>query len=617
MKTLRFLAILAACATGIWAAEPTVEDAKKFLDTAEKRLFDLSLEANQAAWIQSTYITDDTEAVEARANERNIAEAVRLAKGAVRFDKLNLPPDMRRKMNLLKNGLVLAAPANPAESGEVTRLAASLEGRYGKGQYCPESKAGAEQPCMDIEAVTRVMASSNNPAELLDAWRGWHRISPPMRKDFQRFVELSNKGARELGFKDTGAMWRSKYDMPADDFAKEVDRLWEQVRPLYISLHSYVRWKLREKYGADVVPANGPIPAHLLGNIWAQDWSNVYKLAAPADADKGYDLTEILKKRDTKPVDMVHYGENFFKSLGFAPLPQTFWERSMFSKPRDRDVVCHASAWDIDAIEDVRIKACLDITDEDFTTVHHELGHNFYQRAYDKQPFIFRDSANDGFHEAIGDTIALSVTPEYLVKIGLLDKAPDASKDIGLLLARALEKVAFLPFGLMIDQWRWKVFSGEIPPDQYNKGWWDLRLKYQGVAPSIPRSENDFDPGAKYHVAADVPYTRYFLSYIMQFQFHRALAKAAGCPAAPVNQLNSLVLAAGSNTPLHRCSIYGNQEAGRRLNAMLEMGLSKPWQDAMFELTGQRNLDATAILDYFAPLKKWLDEQNKGKPSGW
>ena len=596
---------------GVWAAEPTVDEAKKFLDTAEKRLFDLSLEANQTAWIQSTYITDDTEAVEARANERNIAESVRLAKGAVRFDKLNLPPDMRRKMNVLKNGLVLAAPANPAESAEVTRLAASLEGRYGKGQYCPESKAGVAQPCMDIEAVTRVLANSNNPAELLDAWRGWHRISPPMRKDFQRFVELSNKGARELGFKDTGAMWRSKYDMPADDFAKEVDRLWEQVRPLYVSLHSYVRWKLREKYGADVVPANGPIPAHLLGNIWAQDWSNVYKLVAPADADKGYDLTEILKKRDTKPVDMVHYGENFFKSLGFAPLPQTFWERSMFSKPRDRDVVCHASAWDIDAIEDVRIKACLDITDEDFTTVHHELGHNFYQRAYDKQPFLFRDSANDGFHEAIGDTIALSVTPEYLVKIGLLDRAPDASKDIGLLLARALEKVAFLPFGLMIDQWRWKVFSGEIPPDQYNKGWWDLRLKYQGVAPSIPRSENDFDPGAKYHVAADVPYTRYFLSYIMQFQFHRALAKAAGCQVVTSNTLNVI------GTPIHRCSIYDSKEAGRRLNAMLEMGLSKPWQDAMFELTGQREMDATAILDYFAPLKKWLDEQNKGKPSGW
>ena len=601
MRTLRLSAALALFAAALFAAPPTVQEAKKFLDDAEKKLLALANEAGQASWIQSTYITDDTEAIAAKANERAIAESVRLAKAATRFDHLKLPPDMTRKMMLLKVGLTLAAPADPAESAEVTRLASSLEGAYGKGKYCP----GAGKPCLDIEAVTRIMATSTNPAELLDAWRGWHTISPPMRKDFQRFVELSNKGARELGFKDTGAMWRSKYDMPADDFSKELDRLWEQVRPLYLSLHAYVRNKLREKYGPDAVPASGPIPAHLLGNIWAQDWSNVYKLVAPADADPGYDLTEILKARNTQPLDMVHYGENFFKSLGFAALPQTFWDRSMFVKPRDRDVVCHASAWDVDNVEDLRIKICIDITAEDFTTVHHELGHNFYQRAYNKQPFLFRDSANDGFHEAIGDTIALSVTPEYLVKIGLLDKTPDASKDIGLLLARALEKIAFLPFGLMIDQWRWKVFSGEIPPDKYNQGWWDLRLKYQGVAPAIPRTEADFDPGAKYHVAADVPYTRYFLAFIMQFQFHRALAAAAGCPAQ------------GSNTPLHRCSIYDNKEAGRRLNTMLAMGLSRPWQDAMFELTGQRQMDATAILDYFAPLKKWLDEQNRGKPVGW
>ena len=605
MKTLLLLfapLVLVAQMSAPKAAAPTVQDVRKFLDDAEKKLFDLSLEASQASWIQATYITDDTEAVAARANERAINESVRLAKGAKRFDGVSVPPDMRRKLNLLKVGLVLAAPSNAADSAEVTRLASSLEGTYGKGKYCPEDKGGQARPCMDIGAITKIMAESTNADELLDAWRGWHTISRPMRKDFARFVELSNKGARELGFKDTGAMWRSKYDMPADDFAKELDRLWEQVRPLYTSLHAYVRSKLREKYGADVVPANGPIPAHLLGNIWAQDWSNTEKLVAPKDTDKGYDLTQILTARKTQPLDMVRYGEKFFTSLGFAPLPSSFWEHSMFTKPRDRDVVCHASAWDVDNVEDLRIKMCIEINEEDFTTIHHELGHNFYQRAYNKQPLLFRDSANDGFHEAIGDTIALSVTPEYLVKIGLLDKAPDASKDIGLLLARALEKVSFLPFGLMIDQWRWKVFSGEITPEQYNKGWWDLRLKYQGVAPTGARSETDFDPGAKYHVAADVPYTRYFLSYIMQFQFHRALAKAAGCPAT---------------TPLNRCSIYDNKEAGRRLNNMLAIGESKPWQDAMFEMTGERRLDATAILDYFAPLQKWLDEQNKGKPVGW
>ncbi|MGB7759875.1 MAG: M2 family metallopeptidase, partial [Bryobacteraceae bacterium] len=436
-------------------------------------------------------------------------------------------------------------------------------------------------------------------------WKGWHAIAPPMRKDFTRFVELSNKGARELGFRDTGAMWRSKYDMTPDEFAQELDRLWAQVRPLYLSLHAYVRNRLREKYGAGAVPANGPIPAHLLGNIWAQDWSNISPLVAPAGADPGYDLTRILKARKTSPTDMVRYGESFFKSLGFAPLPATFWERSLFVKPRDRDVVCHASAWDVDNAEDLRIKMCIDITAEDFITIHHELGHNFYQRAYNQQPYLFRDSANDGVHEAIGDTIALSVTPEYLVKIGLLDEAPDSSKDIGLLLARALEKVAFLPFGLLIDQWRWRVFSGEIPSGKYNQAWWELREKYQGIAPPVERTELDFDPGAKYHVAANVPYTRYFLSFIMQFQFHRALARAAGCPVA------------GSGTPLSRCSIYASKEAGEKLNKMLEMGLSRPWQQALYEMTGERDLDASAILDYFAPLKKWLDEQNKGKPVGW
>jgi peptidyl-dipeptidase A len=348
------------------------------------------------------------------------------------------------------------------------------------------------------------------------------------------------------------------------------------------------------------VPATGPIPAHLVGNIWAQDWSNIYPLVAPPNADPGFNLTDILKKRKMPPLDMVRTGEHFYTSLGFAPLPKTFWERSLLVRPKDREVVCHASAWDVDFVEDVRIKMCIEQTAEDFTTIHHELGHNFYQRAYKDQPVLFRDSANDGFHEAIGDTIALSVTPEYLVKIKLLDKAPDTSRDLGLLMNKSLEKIAFLPFGLLVDEWRWKVFSGEIKPESYNTAWWDLRLKYQGVAPPSARGEEFFDAGAKYHVPDNTPYTRYFLASILQFQFHRALSKIAGC-----------------TLPLNRCSTYESQEAGRRLSAMLSMGQSRPWPDALETLTGSRQMDATAIIDYFAPLSKWLDDQLKGKPLGW
>ena len=573
----------------------TVAEAKAFLDEAEARLMALATDAGRAAWVQSTHITDDTEILAAQANERSIAATVAYAKKATRFDGLKLPDELARKMRLLKLSLTLAAPSDPKESEELTRITAGMEGAYGKGKYCPPGK----DKCLDLEEITKIMAESRDAAQLLDVWRGWHAIAPPMKKDFARYVELANKGARELGFADTGAMWRSKYDMAPDAFPKELDRLWEQVRPLYLSLHAYVRWKLREKYG-DAVPASGPIPAHLLGNMWAQTWDNIYPLIAPKDADPGFDLTAILKARKTEPLQMVRYGEGFFTSLGFDPLPKTFWDRSLFTKPRDREVVCHASAWDIDNFNDLRIKMCIDITAEDFSTIHHELGHNFYQRAYNTKPFLFRDSANDGFHEAVGDTIALSITPEYLVKLGLLEKAPDTSKDIGLLLKKALEKIAFLPFGLMIDQWRWKVFSGEVTPANYNAAWWELRKKYQGVAAPAGRSEQDFDPAAKYHVAANVPYMRYFLADILQFQFHRALAKTAGCA-----------------TPLNRCSIYGNKEAGTRLNTMLAMGLSRPWPDALEALSGQRQMDATAIRDYFAPLQKWLDEQNRGKPVGW
>jgi len=571
----------------------TLDQAKTFLESGESKLQTLGVEANHADWVKNTYIIDDSEIVSAKASERVINAAVDLVKQSKRFDGLQLPEDQARKMKLLRLGLTVATPSDPKESEELTRIIAGMEGTYGKGKYCKGSK------CLDLQEITKIMAESRNLQELRDVWTGWHSISPPIRKPFQRYVELANKGASELGFANTGAMWRAKYDMEPDAFAKELDRLWEQVRPLYLSLHAFVRSKLREKYG-DAVPANGPIPADLLGNMWAQEWSNIYPLVAPKDADPGFDLTQILKSRKTEPKQMVRYGETFFTSLGFAPLPPTFWERSLFTKPRDRDVVCHASAWDVDNVDDLRIKMCIDITGEDFTVIHHELGHNFYQRAYNKQPYLFRDSANDGFHEAVGDTIALSVTPEYLVKIGLLQKAPDPSKDIGLLMKRALDKVAFLPFGLLIDQWRWKVFSGEITPDKYNQTWWELRQKYQGVAPPTPRSENDFDPGAKYHVPGNVPYTRYFLAHLLQFQFHRGLAKAAGC-----------------QDPLNRCSIYNNQEAGKRLESMLAMGQSRPWPDALEALTGQREMDATAILDYFAPLKKWLDEQNQGKPVGW
>ncbi len=396
-------------------------------------------------------------------------------------------PKCARKLKLLKVALVTPAPTGSVESKEVTTLLARLEGEYGKGKYTRRNKEGKEET-LDLGALSNILVKSRDPREMEEAWAGWHSIAKPMKKDFVRFVELQNKGARQLGFKDTGALWRSKYDMPPDAFAREVDRLWEQTKPLYLSLHAYVRKRLRETYGPSVVPETGPIPAHLLGNMWAQQWGNIEPLVAPKDADPGFDLTARLKEKKIDELEMVRYGERFFTSLGFEPLPKTFWERSLFVKPRDREVVCHASAWDVDNDNDLRIKMCIEINAEDFSTIHHELGHNFYQRAYNQQPFLFRDSANDGFHEAIGDTIALSITPSYLKKIGLIDQEPDPSKDIGLLLRMALDKIAFLPFGLLVDQWRWKVFSGEITPGRLQPGLVGPALEVPGRRPARERA---------------------------------------------------------------------------------------------------------------------------------
>ena len=580
--------------------EPTAAEAAKFVDEAEAQLAAINVEQQRAAWVAENFITYDTQVLSAAASEKQINLGVDLAKKAARFDHVkNLSYDVRRKLDLIKLSLTTPGPSDAKKTAELAKIAAEMDAMYGAGKYCPPGATGDQ--CLDVEAITKIMQTSRDPEKLLEVWRGWHTISRPMKPLYSRFVELTNEGARELGYADAGAMWRAKYDMPPDQFAAEMDRLWGQIKPLYDSLHCYVRWNLTKKYGESVVPPGKPIPAHLLGNIWSQEWGNVYDVVAPPNADRGYDLTKILEARtDIDPIGMVKTGEHFFTSLGFAPLPKTFWERSLFTKPRDRDVVCHASAWDVDDKEDLRVKMCISKTGDYFQTIHHELGHNFYQRAYMNQPFLYKNSANDGFHEATGDTIALSVTPSYLVKIGLLDKEPPPSADIPLLLHDALDKVAFLPFGLLIDKWRWQVFSGAVTPANYNKAWWDLKLKYQGITPPAGRTEDDFDPGAKYHIAANVPYARYFLARILQFQFHRALCKTAGYQG-----------------PLNRCSIYDNKAAGAKLNQMLAMGQSKPWPDALEAITGQRQMDATAMLDYFAPLKTWLDEQNKGQTCGW
>jgi peptidyl-dipeptidase A len=577
----------------------SAEDARQFVTRVNEDLKRLWTRQATAEWIKATYITDDTERNAATVNEEVMGYVNQAIKEAARFkDVQGLDADTSRTLHLLRVSSSLPAPSDAQKRAELAAIAAKLEGLYGKGKYCGKDGKGQ---CKDLGELSDVMARSRNYDELLESWVGWHGISPPMRPLYQRLVQLSNEGAQEIGFTDTGSLWRSNYDMPPEAFEKEAQRLWGQVKPLYDDLHCYVRARLAKQYGEDKVPAGRPIPAHLLGNMWAQEWNNIYNLVEPYKGQPSLDVDAELKRQNYDAIRMVKMGEGFFTSLGLKPLPETFWQRSQFTKPRDREVVCHASAWDVTYENDLRIKMCIKPTEEDLVTIHHELGHNYYYTYYYQLPVLYQAGAHDGFHEAVGDALTLSITPGYLKQVGLLKEVPKGDKGlINLQMKDAMEKVAFLPFGLLVDQWRWEVLSGRVKPEEYNKAWWALREKYQGVRAPVERSENDFDPGAKYHVPANVPYTRYFLARILQFQFHRALCQAAGQKGA-----------------LHECSIYGNKEAGKRLQAMLEMGASKPWPDALQALTGQREMDASAMLEYFAPLRTWLQEQNKGQKCGW
>jgi peptidyl-dipeptidase A len=575
---------------------PTPEEASKFIDGAEAQLKEAFATRDRTDWVNMTYITDDTEWLASRSTEMVMELTTNITNSYRRFATMQLPDEVARKFKLLRVAPTLPAPADAALRRELATVTTELTSMYGKGKYCPP-----KGECIDLNAITKIMAESRDYDRLLEVWNGWHSIAPPMRDKYARFVALGNQGAQEMGFADLGELWRSRYDMTPAEFEGEGERLWQQVKPFYESLHCYVRKKLSAKYGAAKVPKTGPIPAHVLGNMWAQEWSNVYPLVEPYPGQASIDVTAALERNKYDATKMMKTGESFFTSLGMPALPETFWQRSMLTKPKDREVVCHASAWDVGMSGDVRVKMCTETNEEDLQTIHHELGHVYYYLMYGKLSPLFQDGAHDGFHEGIGDTLVLSMTPGYLKQLGLLSSVSTNEKaETNNLMKRALDKVAFLPFGKLVDQWRWEVFDGRIKPSDYNAGWWRLRTQYQGIAPASPRDEANFDPGAKYHIPGNTPYARYFLAHILQFQFHRALCRASGFTG-----------------PLHQCSIYGSKAAGERLMAMLAMGASRPWPEALAAISGETTMDASALAEYFQPLKTWLDTENKGETCGW
>ena len=603
MKNFLYLTLISIIVTTYASSSEQsnlTEDLDKFLAMVEEENKKDGPVIYSASWISSNFITYDSQKVIADYGTRYTLKSLERSRQASAFDDLKTTSENRRMLNILKSSFVMPPPLDEDLAAELSEISTGLEAMYGAGEHCFEDGS-----CYDLEAFESIIDTSRNPEELLKAWKGWHEIGKPMKPMYMRMVEIGNKGSKDLGYDGLSDLWFSKYDMPAEDFLNETDRVWEEVKPLYDALHCHVRAKLNEHYGDEVVPDEGPLPVHLLGNMWGQSWSNIYDLVYTEQSkSNSIDVTKIINDKEINEIEMVEYAEDFFISIGFEPLPSTFWERSLFIKPRDRSVVCHASAWNLDpANNDLRIKMCIQRNEEDFITIHHELGHIFYYQAYNHLPTLFQGGANDGFHEAFGDLLTLSITPDYLTQIGFIseEEANIAKEDpIGLLMKQALEGVVVVPWALMLDKWRSGVFNGEIKEEELNSSWWKLRKQYQGISTNEQRSEEYFDPGAKYHIPGNTPYTRYYLARIMQYQFHEALCNEAKFDG-----------------PLHECSIYGNKDAGEKIISTMAMGQSAPWQDAFENLTGSRQLSGNSILNYYAPLKDWLDEQNKERTCGW
>ena len=609
-------------------AAPKGETADQFIARVNDEFKKMYPEMTAAQWLSSTYINDDSQLLAAKGNERYLTQLNSWIEQAKKFEGQQMSPETARAIQLLKLATAMPAPKDPAKLAELTQIATRMEGTYGAGTYC--TGEGDAKKCRQLGELEDVLRSSRDYDAQLDAWQGWHTIAQPMRKDYTRFVELVNEGSKEMGFADTGEMWRSGYDMTPAEIAAETDRLWGQVKPLYEQLHCYTRTKLQATYGIEKGQVNGLLPAHLMGNMWQQDWGNLWDMLEPYKGAGSLDITGALEKQYQADYQaalakagpgpstdklfqaereaqlqvakqMTERAQDFYTSLGMPKLPESYWTKTQFIKPMDRDVVCHASAWDMNMSGDVRTKMCIKPNEEDFTTIYHELGHVYYYLAYNKLPPLFQTGAHDGFHEAIGDTMVLAMTPDYLKSIGMVGEQQQSNEAlINAQMRMALAKVSFMPFGLMIDRWRWGVFDGSIKPADYNKAWWELKAKYQGVAPATARGEDFFDPGAKYHVPGNTPYTRYFLSHVLQFQFYKGLCDAAGYKG-----------------PLYNCSFYGNKAAGQKFWAMLEKGASQPWQATLKELTGSEQIDGGAVLEYFAPLQEWLKQQNAGKQCGW
>ncbi|XP_041066850.1 angiotensin-converting enzyme 2 [Carcharodon carcharias] len=605
---------------GLWVLSLTAavfsqtpeDEARAFLKKFSEEAVNLVYNSSLASWEYNTNITKEN------AFKMNLVGdkwTVYYQKASNESSKFNIgeikDKEIKKQLQMLQDKGSGVLPPNDLK--RLNHIQNEMAAIYGTGTVCYPSEPSQ---CMELEpGLTKLMANSKDYNERLWAWEGWRvNVGKRLRPLYEGYVELKNKAAKMNGYEDYGDYWRGNYETDDDeeyaysrkDLLRDVKSLFGEIKPLYRELHAYVRAKLGDTFGPEHISSTGCLPAHLLGDMWGRFWGNLYSWSIPYPHQEDIDVTPEMVKQGWNPKEMFQKADAFFQSLGLQAMNDNFWHYSMIEKPTDgRKVVCHPTAWDMGNGADFRIKMCTEVNMENFLTVHHEMGHIQYDMEYANQTYLFRDGANEGFHEGVGEIMSLSAaTPLYLKSLGLL---PDSfieknETDINFLLKQALTIVGTLPFTLMMEEWRWKMFQGRIPKDQWMKMFWEMKREMVGVVEPLPHDETYCDPAALYHISNDYSFIRYYTRTFYQFQFHEALCRKAK-----------------HSGELHKCAITNSTKAGKALRDMLRLGKSQSWTRALQLVTGETKMNAAPLLKYFQPLYDWLKKNNaeNGRMIGW
>uniref|UniRef100_UPI0039BD93C6 Angiotensin-converting enzyme 2 n=1 Tax=Homo sapiens TaxID=9606 RepID=UPI0039BD93C6 len=593
----------------VTAAQSTIEEqAKTFLDKFNHEAEDLFYQSSLASWNYNTNITEENVQNMNNAGDKWSAflkEQSTLAQMYPLQEIQNLTVKLQLQA-LQQNG---SSVLSEDKSKRLNTILNTMSTIYSTGKVCNPDNP---QECLLLEpGLNEIMANSLDYNERLWAWESWRsEVGKQLRPLYEEYVVLKNEMARANHYEDYGDYWRGDYEVNGVDgydysrgqLIEDVEHTFEEIKPLYEHLHAYVRAKLMNAYPSYISPI-GCLPAHLLGDMWGRFWTNLYSLTVPFGQKPNIDVTDAMVDQAWDAQRIFKEAEKFFVSVGLPNMTQGFWENSMLTDPGNvQKAVCHPTAWDLGK-GDFRILMCTKVTMDDFLTAHHEMGHIQYDMAYAAQPFLLRNGANEGFHEAVGEIMSLSAaTPKHLKSIGLLspDFQEDNETEINFLLKQALTIVGTLPFTYMLEKWRWMVFKGEIPKDQWMKKWWEMKREIVGVVEPVPHDETYCDPASLFHVSNDYSFIRYYTRTLYQFQFQEALCQAAK-----------------HEGPLHKCDISNSTEAGQKLFNMLRLGKSEPWTLALENVVGAKNMNVRPLLNYFEPLFTWLKDQNKNSFVGW